>query len=181
MWLTPRSRRGRNCARLALGRLDVLPTLDGVEAGLLALFLLERQGARVLNFAAPLIAHTTSWSRPNGSAWPGSPSPHRRLARRGQPTARASAGPQAPLRQLGPRGLSLWHSRGARAHARTGARAALVSATRRTAARALATARPRPLADRGRRAGHWGGGPGRSAGDVLRDRRSRCLPPGACR
>ena len=43
---------------VALGRLDVLPTLDGVEAGLLALFLLERRGTRLLNSAAALlIAH----------------------------------------------------------------------------------------------------------------------------
>jgi RimK family alpha-L-glutamate ligase len=34
---------------IVLGRLDVLPTLDGVEPGSLALFLLERQGVRVIN------------------------------------------------------------------------------------------------------------------------------------
>jgi [lysine-biosynthesis-protein LysW]--L-2-aminoadipate ligase len=41
---------------VALGRLDVLPTLDGVEPGLLALLWLERQGARVLNCSAALVA-----------------------------------------------------------------------------------------------------------------------------
>jgi len=40
---------------VALGRLDVLPSLDGVEPGLLALFLLERGGVRVLNRASALI------------------------------------------------------------------------------------------------------------------------------
>jgi RimK family alpha-L-glutamate ligase len=34
---------------VALARLDVLPTLDGVEDGLLALLLVERRGIRVLN------------------------------------------------------------------------------------------------------------------------------------
>ena len=39
-----------------LGRLDVLPSLDGVEQGLLELFLLERRGVRVLNPAFALVA-----------------------------------------------------------------------------------------------------------------------------
>lgn len=39
-----------------LGRLDVLPTLDGVESGLLELLWLERRGVRVLNSAATLVA-----------------------------------------------------------------------------------------------------------------------------
>jgi len=39
-----------------LGRLDVLPTLDGVESGLLELLWLERRGVRVLNPAAALVS-----------------------------------------------------------------------------------------------------------------------------
>jgi len=41
---------------VVLGRLDVLPTLDGVERGLLALLELERRGIRVLNGAGSLLA-----------------------------------------------------------------------------------------------------------------------------
>ena len=41
---------------IALGRLDVLPTLDGVEDGLWHLRLLERRGIRVLNPATALVS-----------------------------------------------------------------------------------------------------------------------------
>jgi RimK family alpha-L-glutamate ligase len=41
---------------VVLGRLDVLPTLDGVERGLLALLRIERRGIVVLNRAQSLVA-----------------------------------------------------------------------------------------------------------------------------
>ncbi len=43
-------------ADAAVARLDVVPGLDGVEDGLLALFFLERRGIRVLNPVASLLA-----------------------------------------------------------------------------------------------------------------------------
>ncbi|MDH5334426.1 MAG: hypothetical protein OEW65_11125, partial [Thermoleophilia bacterium] len=41
---------------LALGRIDVLPSVDGVEPGLLGLLLLERRGVPILNRAFGLLA-----------------------------------------------------------------------------------------------------------------------------
>jgi [lysine-biosynthesis-protein LysW]--L-2-aminoadipate ligase len=48
--------RGLPGGAVVVGRLDVLPTLEGVEPGLLSLFLLERSGGRVLNRAGMLAA-----------------------------------------------------------------------------------------------------------------------------
>jgi RimK family alpha-L-glutamate ligase len=46
---------------IAIGRLDVVPTLDGVEPGLLDLLLLERAGFTVLNGARALLACHDKW------------------------------------------------------------------------------------------------------------------------
>jgi [lysine-biosynthesis-protein LysW]--L-2-aminoadipate ligase len=50
------AQRALRAGDMAIGRLDVLPALDGVEPGLLSLLRLERRGVRVLNPAAALIA-----------------------------------------------------------------------------------------------------------------------------
>ncbi len=60
--LDVRLRSGAETLRLArpgdvvISRLDVLPTLDGVEPGLLAVLLLERRGIRVVNGVESLLA-----------------------------------------------------------------------------------------------------------------------------
>ena len=41
---------------VVLGRIDILPTIDGVEPGLLGLLRLERRGVRVLNSATALVS-----------------------------------------------------------------------------------------------------------------------------
>ena len=54
--MPPSGLRGRvRSGDIVLGRFDVLPTLDGVEPGLLELLLLERSGVHVLNTAAALL------------------------------------------------------------------------------------------------------------------------------
>jgi [lysine-biosynthesis-protein LysW]--L-2-aminoadipate ligase len=73
---------------VALGRLDVLPTLDGVEDGLWHLRLLERRGVRVLNAATALVsAHDKLLTA-------------RRLAAAGVPSPRTVHLALRPRRQL---------------------------------------------------------------------------------
>jgi len=60
--LRPRAARARlGAGDIALGRLDVRPTLDGIEEGLLELLWLERSGVRVVNTAAALVAAHDKW------------------------------------------------------------------------------------------------------------------------
>ena len=49
------AKRGVHAGDVVLGRLDVLPSVDGVQSGLMSLLMLERRGLRVLNPAPALV------------------------------------------------------------------------------------------------------------------------------
>ena len=69
---------------VAVGRLDVLPTLDGVEPGLLSLLWLERAGVRVLNCAAALITVHDKLRTARRLDAAGIPHPHTTCVRSGR-------------------------------------------------------------------------------------------------
>jgi glutamate carboxypeptidase len=75
-WLRPND--------VVLGRLDVLPTVDTVESGLLDLLLVERQGFRVFNRAAALVAAHDKLLTARLLARAGLPHPQTSLLRPGQ-------------------------------------------------------------------------------------------------
>ena len=74
--LTPAQAVARlGCGDVALGRLDVLPTLGGIEPGLWALDLLERRGVKVLNRSDTLAAAHDKLATAQALACAGLPHP----------------------------------------------------------------------------------------------------------
>jgi ribosomal protein S6--L-glutamate ligase len=69
---------------IAIGRLDVTPTLDGVEPGLFELLLLERAGFVVLNGAAALLNCHDKWRTAKRLELAGLPHPRTVIAAPGQ-------------------------------------------------------------------------------------------------
>ena len=88
---------------VALGRLDVLPSLHGIEPGLWALDLLERRGVTVLNGRDTLAAAHDKLATADALACAGIPHPSPRARRplAAAARSRASARAQAALRKLG--------------------------------------------------------------------------------
>ena len=73
---------------VVVGRLDLLPTLDGVEPGLLALFLLERRGVRVVNGVESVLGAHDKLRTARLLAHAGLPHPATVAVRRGDRTIR---------------------------------------------------------------------------------------------
>jgi [lysine-biosynthesis-protein LysW]---L-2-aminoadipate ligase len=71
---------------LAIGRLDVLPSLDGVEEGLLDLLWLERRGVSVLNPAKALLVAHDKLRTAHALEAAGLPHPQTAVMREGEPS-----------------------------------------------------------------------------------------------
>jgi RimK family alpha-L-glutamate ligase len=78
---------------VVLGRLDVLPSFEGIEPGLLTLLLLERRGLRVLNRAATLLAVHDKLRTARALAAAGIPQPRTAVLKPG----RGDPEPQPPV------------------------------------------------------------------------------------
>ena len=164
--LSPRKARSKpSLGAVALGRLDVAETLDGLEEGLLDLLWLERSGARVLNRAYALLTvhdkvrtarrlRAAAIPHPRAIGWLGE----------GKPPLEPPLVLEAPLWQLGARRVPLSRHYGARADAGGCPQPIVVPAARRAASRARAGTRPRPPGGRRRRGGRRGGRAGCPAG-----------------
>ena len=105
---------------IALARLDVRQTLDGVEDGLWALERLEEAGVRVLNRPSAVVLAHDKLLTARLLRRAGLPHPRTVLIERHSRAARPRlpGGRQTALRQLGEGGPPLPGSRGAARHAR---------------------------------------------------------------
>ena len=138
---------------VALGRLDVRPTLDGMDDGVSELAQLAARGVRVLNGPRTLLAAHDKLltARQFHAGRDPAPGDHALLGHRRDSTARAAGGDQAALRELGRRRLPLRRRPGAAPLPRAAAREALVPHAGRDRPGPDSAARLGPAADRGRR------------------------------
>ena len=108
----------------AIGRIDVLPTLDGVDDGLWALGALEARGVTVLNGAPALLAAHDKLLTARLLRRAGLPHPRTRLISGEQPSSplRPAGRRQAAVRELGARSRALRRRGVARRPARAACR-----------------------------------------------------------
>ena len=164
----------------AIGRIDVLPTLDGVDDGIWVLGALAARGVTVLNGAPALLAAhdkllTARLLRRAGLPHPAHASDH---GRRTFVASAAARRRQAAVRQLGPRRRAVRRRGGARRAAGGVAARAVVPGPRGPRAGSRAAARIRSADRRCARPRGRGDQPGRGPGRMENECRARRRAPG---
>ena len=163
---------------IALGRLDVLPTLDGVEPGLWALDRLAALGVTVLNARSTLVAAHDKLA--TAGALAAASLPHPRTVHVAPWLELPELEPPLVLKpRFGSWGEDVIRcddEAGARGATRAAPDARLVRRDRRARAEARRTARLRPADRRRRRPRDRRGAPGRGSRRVADERRARRAP-----